>query len=223
MMDVCECEREECVSIFKSNRTKTFQCLFNVISLIFRYAFVLLSLCGKENVPYHVLAAAFGIVVVAVVFVVVIGTLLNYGVLQRIQCLKSLQLYQQMGMRTVSNFERMNKCLLMLLLLLLLLLLLMFLPLYVPLLLLFVAATDAVCLLIPLFNTQCCSILRGQTRKLHVTMRKLQYKSIDSNYVALHFIDVNVLRALMRINALLLKHISTIPTHKIQNQKFSQH
>lgn len=106
------------------NRTKTFQCLFNVISLIFRYAFVLLSLCGKENVPYHVLAAAFGIVVVAVVFVVVIGTLLNYGVLQRIQCLKSLQLYQQMGMRTASNFERMNKCLLMLLRLLFELLLL---------------------------------------------------------------------------------------------------
>lgn len=53
---------------------------------------------------------------------VVIGTLLNYGVLQRIQCLKSLQLYQQIGMRIASNFERMNKCLLMLLLQLLLLL-----------------------------------------------------------------------------------------------------
>lgn len=78
------------------NRTKSFQCLFNVISLIFRYAFVLLSLCGEENVPYHV---GF----VAIVVVVVIGTLLNYGVLQRIQCLKSLQLYQQIGMRTASE------------------------------------------------------------------------------------------------------------------------
>lgn len=224
---VCESE-SECVSIFKSNRTKTFQCLFNVISLIFRYAivtsiyiYIYLTQCGGVQKMCPIMLVLC-VPIVWLLLYVYSSTLLSslYWIMKfcrRIQCLKSLQLYQQIGMRTVSNFERMNKCLLMLLLLLLLLLML----------LLHAAAICpivAVCLLIPLFNTQCCSILRDQTRKLHVTMRKLQYKSIDSNYVALHFTDVDVcVRALMRINALLLKHISTISTHKIQNQTFSRH